>query len=60
MGAGVEYGLGGLFDGAAVFVSAWLASEAGPWEVVVDSRRIAVVTFHSSAYGSHPCVVHSA
>ena len=36
MGAGVEHALGGLFDGGAVFVAEWLASEAGPWKVVVD------------------------
>ena len=33
MGAGIEHALRGLFDGGAVFVAKWLASEAGPEQI---------------------------
>ena len=61
VGAGVEHALGGLFDGGAVFVAEWLASEAGPGVVVVDDGvGVAEITFQSSACEAHEGVVHGA
>ncbi len=60
LGAGVEHALGGLFDGVAVFVAEWFASEAGPRVVVVDDASgVAVAAFESAAYIFHPSHVHA-
>ena len=48
-GAGVQDGLGGLLDFGFLGVGG-----GGPGEVVVDSWRVAIITFQPSANGSHP------
>ena len=61
MGSGIEHALRGLFDGGAVFVVEWLASEAGPRVVVVDDFfGVAVSTLLAATSCTDPSVVHRA
>ena len=48
-GTGVQDGLGGLLDLGFLGISG-----GRPGEVVIDRRRIAVITFHTTTYNSHP------
>ena len=53
-GAGVEDGLGGLFDLRFLGLGG-----SGPGEVVVDDvLGITVITLQSATYSSHPCHVN--
>jgi hypothetical protein len=53
--ASLEYGLGGSLHGLILLLARFL----WPWKVIVDdSNRVAIIALESSAYSSHPGIVH--